>query len=162
MLRVQNSFIRLATGLLKYVSARLLHKASRLLYVREILINVDQNHLVRMHANPVFEHTINSARTRIAWDRYKTPKPPDRSTDRDCMMQKNEVTSLNAQPLLPKVVVRPAHGHVWQLRVQSQHGCLVVVFLDATASNNGWTIGKSSHYFATLLNNNCLFVVAIA
>ena len=79
--RVQNSFIRLALCLPKYVSARLLHEASQLPYVRERLISVGQNHLARMHANPLVEHTINSATTNIAWDKYKTPisilKPPD-------------------------------------------------------------------------------------
>ena len=83
--RVQNSFIRLALRLPKYVSAHLLHEASGLPYVRERLITVGQNHLARMHANPLVEHTIN-ARTNIAWDKYKTP----------CRMQKNEVSSLNA------------------------------------------------------------------
>ena len=67
--RVQNSFIRLALCLPKYVSARLIHEASGLPYVRE------------MHANPLVEHTINSTRTNIAWDKYKAPisilKPPD-------------------------------------------------------------------------------------
>ena len=76
-----SSFIRLALRLPKNVSARLLHEASGLPYVRERLITVGQNHLARMHANPFVEHTINSARTNIAWDKYKTPtsilKPPD-------------------------------------------------------------------------------------
>ena len=63
--RVQNSFIKLALRLPKYVSVRLLHEASGLPYVRERLIAVSQNHLVRMHANPLVEHTINSARTNI-------------------------------------------------------------------------------------------------
>ena len=79
--RVQNSFIRPALRLPKYVSARLLHEASGLLFVRERLITVGQNHLARMHANTLVEHTINSARTNIAWDKYNTPisilKPPD-------------------------------------------------------------------------------------
>ena len=79
--RVQNSFIRLALRLPKYVSARLLQEASGLPYVKERLISVGQNHLARMHANPLVEHTINSAKTNIAWDKYKTPisilKPPD-------------------------------------------------------------------------------------
>ena len=79
--RVQNSFIRLALRLPKYVSARSLHEASGLPYVRERLITVGQNHLVRMHANPLVEHTVNSARANIAWDKYKTPIsiliPPD-------------------------------------------------------------------------------------
>ena len=79
--RVQNSFIMLPLHLPKYVSTRLLHEASGLPYVRERLNTGCQNHIARMHANPLIEHTINSARTNIAWDRYKTPisilKPPD-------------------------------------------------------------------------------------
>ena len=79
--RVQNYFIRLALRLPKYVPARLIHETSGLPYVRERLITAGQNHLARMHANPLVEHTINSARTNIAWDKYKTPisilKPPD-------------------------------------------------------------------------------------
>ena len=75
--RVQNLALRLP----KFVLARLLHEASGLPYVRERLVTVGQNHLARMHANPLVEHTINSARTNIAWDKYKTPisilKPPD-------------------------------------------------------------------------------------
>ena len=51
--RVQNSFIRLALRLPKYVSARLIHEASELPYVRERLITVGQNHLARM-----IEYTI--------------------------------------------------------------------------------------------------------
>ena len=66
--RVQNCYIRLALRLPKYVSARLIHEASGLPYVRERLITVGQNHLARMHANLLVEHTINSARTK-----YKTP-----------------------------------------------------------------------------------------
>ena len=79
--RVQNFFIRLALRLPKYVSASLLHETSGLPYVRERLISVGQNHLARMHVNPLVEHTVNSATTNIAWDKYKTPisilKPPD-------------------------------------------------------------------------------------
>ena len=74
-------FLRPALRLPKYVSARLLHEALRLPYVRERLITVGQNHLARMHAKLLVGHTINSARTNIAWDKYKTPisipKPPD-------------------------------------------------------------------------------------
>ena len=81
MQRVQNSFIRLGLRLPKYVSARLLHEASGLPYVREGFITVGQNYLARMHATPLVEHTINSARTNIEWDKYETPisilKPPD-------------------------------------------------------------------------------------
>ena len=42
-------------------------------YVRERLITVCQNNLARMHATPPVEHTINSARTNIAWYKYKPP-----------------------------------------------------------------------------------------
>ena len=79
--RVQNSSVRLALHHPKYVSAHLLHEASGLPYVRERLITVGQSHLARMHRNPLVEHTINSTRTNIAWDKYKTPisilKPQD-------------------------------------------------------------------------------------
>ena len=71
--RVQNSFIRLALCPPIYVSARLIHEASGIPYVRERLITVGQNHSVTMHANSDVEHTINSARTNIAWDKHKTP-----------------------------------------------------------------------------------------
>ena len=71
--RVQNSFIRLPLHLPKYVLAHSLHEALGLPYVRERLISVGQNHLARMYANPLIEHTINSAMTNIAWDKYKTP-----------------------------------------------------------------------------------------
>ena len=57
--RVQNSFIRLTLHLPKYVTARLIHQAPGLPYVRERLITVSQNHLARMHANLLAEHTIN-------------------------------------------------------------------------------------------------------
>ena len=123
--RVQNSFIRLALRLPKYVSAHILHEASGLPYVRERLITVSQNHLARMHANPLVEHTINSARINIAWDKYKTPisilKLQDWSTDTDYRIQKYEVTSHNVQPLILKVVVWPIYGHVWcSLRIWNQ------------------------------------------
>ena len=54
------------------MSARLLDEASGLPYVREKLVTVGQNHLARMHASSLVEHTINSSRTNIAWDKYKT------------------------------------------------------------------------------------------
>ena len=71
--KVQNAFIRLALHLPKYVLAHVLHDASGLPYVRERLITVGQNHLARMHANPLGEHTINSTRTNIAGVKCKTP-----------------------------------------------------------------------------------------
>ena len=115
--RVQNSFIRLALCLPKYVSARLLHEASGLPYLRKRLITVGQNHLARMHANSLAEHTINSAKTNLAWNKYKTPisilKPPDCSTDTDYKIEENQVTSGNIQLLTLKVVVQPIRAHVW-------------------------------------------------
>ena len=79
--RAQNSFIRLALRFPKYVSACLIHEALGLPYVGERLFTVGQNHLARMHANPLVEHKIISAWSNIAWDKYKTPisilKPPD-------------------------------------------------------------------------------------
>ena len=79
--RILNSFIGLALRLPKYVSSRSLHEASGLPYVRERLITVGQNHLARMQKNSLVENTIDTARTKIAWDKYKTPisilKPPD-------------------------------------------------------------------------------------
>ena len=80
--RVQNSFIRLHFVFQNMCrQARLIHEASGLPYVKERLITVGQNHLTRMHTNPLVDHTINSARTNIAWDKYDTPisilKPPD-------------------------------------------------------------------------------------
>ena len=168
--KVQYSFIRLALHLSKYVSARLLHEASRLPYVRERLITVGQNHLARVHANHLVEHTINSARTNIAWDKYRTPisilKAPDWSTITNHRMQKNEVTSLNVQPLILKIVVRPIHGHVWhspRTQNQSQHGYLVVVFQDATNIQQWLDHGEviSLFYIATwqqlfICGSNCL------
>ena len=167
--RVQNSFIRLELHLPKFVSARLLHEASGLPYVRERLITVGQNHLARMHANSLFGHTINSARTNIAWDKYETPisilKSPDWATDNDYKMQENQVASFNVQPLILKVVVRPVHGHVWHspwTLNQSQHGYLVVVFLDATSILQWLDHGEAISLFCITTDNNCLFAVAIA
>ena len=120
---------------------------------------------------PLIEHTINSAKTNIAWDKYKTPisifKPPDRSTDTDYKMQENEVTSVNIQSLTLKVVVRPIQGQVWHsprthnqkpTRLPSSH----FLFQMPQVSYNGWTMGKLTHYSTSLLDNSCLFAVAIA
>ena len=101
--RVQNSFIRLALRLPKYVTARLIHEATGLPYVRERLITVGQNHLARMHANPLVEHTINTARHNIAWDKYKTPisilSPPDWLTDTDsCRKMRFHLSTTNYCP----------------------------------------------------------------
>ena len=45
---------------------------------------------------------------------------------------------------------------------ERKHGYLVVVFLDASAIRNGWTMEMSSHYSTSLRDNTSLFAVAIA
>ena len=60
--RFRNSFIRLALRLPKYLSALLIHEASGLPCVRERLITLGQNHLARMHENPLL--TIESTQLR--------------------------------------------------------------------------------------------------
>ena len=70
--RVQNSFIRLTFRLPKYVSALQKHEGSGLPYVRDRLISVRKNHLPRMHANPLVEHTISSGKTNTSWEKHKT------------------------------------------------------------------------------------------
>ena len=76
-------------------------------------------------------------------------------------MQENQVVSLNVQPLTLKVVVRPVHGHVydtpWTLN-QSQHGYLVVVFLDATSILQWLDHGEAISLFYI----TTVFAVAIA
>ena len=95
-----------------------LHEASGPPYVRKRLITVGQNHLARTHVNPLVEHTINSARINIAWDKYKHQFPYlNHQTDLltpTTGRKTNEITSLNMQPLILKVVVWPVHRHVWQ------------------------------------------------
>ena len=89
-------------------------------------------------------------------------------------MQKNEVTSVNVQSLTLKVVVRPVHGDVWHSpRTQNQKPTrlpssrfffvfFLFFFQMPQASYNGWTMGKLAHYPTLLLDNSCLFAVAIA
>ena len=63
-------------------------------------------------------------------------------------MHENEVTSLNVQPLILKVVVRPVHGHVWHSpRTQDQKPTRLPgsrFFLMLQASDSGWTMEKLS------------------
>ena len=110
----------------------------------------------------------NSARTNIAWDKYKTPisilNPPDWSTENDYKKQENQVASLNVQPLTMKVVVRSVYGHVWHspwTLKESQHGYLVVVFLDATSILQWLDHGEAISLFYITTDNNSLFAVAI-
>ena len=69
------------------------------------------------------------------------------------MMQKNEVASLSVQPLILKVVVRPVHSTVLGFRTKSQHGYLVVVFLNATSIQQWLDHGEViilHHYLTTV------------
>ena len=81
------------------------------------------------------------------------------------IMLENQVASLNIQPLTLNMVVRPVHGHVWHspwTLNQSQHGYLVVVFLDATCILQWLDYGEAISLFYITADNNCLFAVAIA
>ena len=80
-------------------------------------------------------------------------------------MQENEVASLNIQPLTLKMVVQAVHGHVWHspwTLNQSQHGYVVVVFLDAISILQWLDHGEAISLFYITTDNNCLFEVAIA
>ena len=133
--RVRDSFIRLPLRIPKYVSARLLHEASGLLYVRERLIFVGKNHLARMHTNPLVEHTINSATTNIAWDKYKTPisilnhqTSQLTPTTRCRKMRWHRPTSNHWPWKWWSGPYTDTFGTVLGLRIKSQHGYLVDVF----------------------------------
>ena len=56
-----------------------------------------------MHAKPLVEHTINSTRTNITWDKYKTPisilKPRDLSTDNDVSTE-GKLGSISQRPTI--------------------------------------------------------------
>ena len=167
--RVQNSFIKLALRLPKYVSARLLHKASGLPHVRERLISVGQTHLARMHANPQVEHTINSATTNIAWDKYKTPIsiliPPDWSTDNDARCRKmrwHRPTSNHWPWKWWSGPYTDTSGTVLGLRIKSQHGYLVVVFSRCHKHPKMVDHGEVNSLSYITTDSNCLFAVAIA
>ena len=98
------------------------------------------------------------------------PKPflnhqTDQLTDNDYKMQENQVASLNVHPLTLKAVVWPIHGHVWHspwTLNQSQHGYLVVIFLDATSILQWLDHGEAISLFYITTDNNCLFAVAVA
>ena len=59
--KFQNSFIRLALRLHKYISTRLLHETSGLPYVKDRLLAVATGQLQNSSRNPLVEHTINTA-----------------------------------------------------------------------------------------------------
>ena len=56
-------------------------------------------------------------------------------------------------------------GVVPGLRIKSLHGYVLVAFSECFMQNDvnqGWTMGMSFHYSTSLLDNSCLFTVAIA
>ena len=59
--KLQNSFIRLALRLPRYISTRLLHETSGLPYVKDRFFAVATGHLRNSSRNPLVEHTINTA-----------------------------------------------------------------------------------------------------
>ena len=80
-------------------------------------------------------------------------------------MQENQVASLYLQPFTLKVVVRPIHGHIWHspwMLNQSQHGYLVVIFLDVTSILQWLDYWEAISLFYITTDNNCLFAVEIA
>ena len=108
--RVQNSCIRLALRLPKYVSARLLHEVSGLITVGQTTqLGCMQTPLLSIQSTrlgPTLHGT--STKHQVSYLNHQT----DLMT-RTTGCRKNEVISLNVQPLILKVVVRPVHGHVW-------------------------------------------------
>ena len=59
--KLQNSFIRLALRLPRYITTRLLHETSGLPYVKDRLSAVATGQLRNSFRNPLVEHTINTA-----------------------------------------------------------------------------------------------------
>ena len=59
--KLQNSFIRLALHLLRYISTRPLHETSGLLYVKDRLLAVATCQVPNSSRNSLVEHTINTA-----------------------------------------------------------------------------------------------------
>ena len=50
-------------------------------HMSERFITAGQNHFARMQANLLVEHTLNSARADIAYDKYKTTISIQKPTD---------------------------------------------------------------------------------
>ena len=71
--RLQNKFIRLALRLPKYISVKLLHDSSGLLYVKNRLFSRATKTLERISVNPLVEESISSNKVNPAWDRFSTP-----------------------------------------------------------------------------------------
>ena len=71
--RLQNKFIRLALHLPKYISTKLLHDSSGLIYVKDRLLSCTTRTLERISKNPLVEESITFNRVNPAWDRFQTP-----------------------------------------------------------------------------------------
>ena len=100
-------------------------------------ISVGQNQLATMHVNPLIEHTINSARTNIAWDKYHTTNHTETTRliywhwPQDTWKW-GDVTSPTPNHCSWKWWSGPytdMFGTALGLRIQSHHGYLVVVSL---------------------------------
>ena len=70
--KFQNSFIRLAFRLPRYISTRLLHETSDLPYVKDRLLAVATGQLRNSSRNPLLEHTISTAMSND-WIHILTP-----------------------------------------------------------------------------------------
>ena len=71
--RLQNTFIRLALRLPKYILSKLLHDSTGLPYVKDHLLSCATKSLDRIAQNPLVEALILSNRLNPAWDRFPMP-----------------------------------------------------------------------------------------
>ena len=71
--RLQNTFIRLALRLPKYICAKLLHDYAGLPYVKDRLLSCATKSPDRIAQNPLVEESVSSKRLNPAWDRFPTP-----------------------------------------------------------------------------------------
>ena len=71
--RLQNTFIRLALRLPKYICSKLLHDSTGLPYVKDKLLSCATNSPDRIAQNPLVEESISHNRLNPAWDRFPTP-----------------------------------------------------------------------------------------
>ena len=70
---LQNTFIRLALRLPKYICSKLLHDSSGLPYVKYRLLSCASQSLDRTAESPLVEEAISPNRLNPAWDRFPTP-----------------------------------------------------------------------------------------
>ena len=71
--RLQNRFIRIALRLPKYISAKLLHDSSGLLYEKDKLLFCATRTLEMISKTPLVEESITFNRVNPAWGRVRTP-----------------------------------------------------------------------------------------